>query len=532
MFIEKFSSESPSVIALGNFDGLHSGHRLVLKKTLDEAEKKGFTPLVLLFDEHPKKLLSGNRPPMLMTDEMKEEKLKSEGFKLVKVSFGKTKDLTPYDFLKLIQKELNVCEICCGYNYRYGKNASGNVETLENDCRELGIELFVSEEMDFENEPVSSTRIRKAIEDGDMEKANGMLGREFSYCFEVVSGDRRGRLLGFPTINQFFPEDFVRPLSGVYASKVNINGKWYPAVTNIGIRPTIGTDSFRSETCILGFSGDLYGQFIEVFLLKHTRPEQKFEDLDELSARIKKDAETAEEVFNRKEASLKMTEKLNVKAVFFDFDDTLQSRKGAYRIYCENFLTKYFPSISGEEREKKLDEMEEYVDGGYKDREVYFPEIIELWGWDNHPPMQELYDSFNYDYGKNVDMLPGAIDVLKEIKNRGYILGAITNGVSSLQNLKLDTAGIRDLFDVVVVSGDIGIYKPDRRIFDEAIRRAGVKNEESLFVGDHPVNDIQGALGADMQAIRMNYGDFKGKGLGQKGVAAEIEDIRQVLEFV
>ena len=225
-------------------------------------------------------------------------------------------------------------------------------------------------------------------------------------------------------------------------------------------------------------------------------------------------------------------EKLQVKAVFFDFDDTLQSRKGAYRLYCEHFLSKYFPDISEEERLVKLDEMEEHVDGGYKDREVYFPEMIELWKWENHPPLQELYDSFNYDFGKFIVMLDGAVDVLKTLKERGYIVGAITNGVSSLQNIKLDTAGIRDLFDVVVVSGDIGIYKPDRRIFDEAIRRAGVKNEEALFVGDHPINDIEGALGADMKAIRMNYGDFKGKGLGNKGVTAEIESIREVLDYL
>lgn len=224
--------------------------------------------------------------------------------------------------------------------------------------------------------------------------------------------------------------------------------------------------------------------------------------------------------------------KLNVKAIFFDFDDTLQSRKGAYRLYCESFLSKYFPNISEEERTKKLDEMEEHVDGGYKDREVYFPEMIDLWNWENHPPMQELYDSFNYDFGKHIVMLDGAVEVLKEIKNRGYILGCITNGVSSLQNIKLDTAGIRDLFDVVVVSGDIGIYKPDRRIFDYAIQLAGVKNEESLYVGDHPINDIQGALGANMQAVRMNYGDFKGKGLGAKGVACEIEKITQLLDLI
>ena len=223
--------------------------------------------------------------------------------------------------------------------------------------------------------------------------------------------------------------------------------------------------------------------------------------------------------------------KLPIKAVFFDFDDTLQSRKGAYRLYCEAFLDKYFPDISNAERAKKLDEMEAHVDGGYKDREVYFPEMIELWHWQNHPPLQELYDSFNLDFGKYIVLLPGAVETLRELKRRGYILGAVTNGVSSLQNIKLDTAGIRDLFDVVVVSGDIGIYKPDRRIFDEACRRAGVKNEEALFVGDHPVNDIDGALGAGMPAIRMNYGDFHNKGLGKKTVA-EIEDIRQVLDFV
>ena len=223
--------------------------------------------------------------------------------------------------------------------------------------------------------------------------------------------------------------------------------------------------------------------------------------------------------------------KLPIKAVFFDFDDTLQSRKGAYRLYCEAFLDKYFPDISSAERAKKLDEMEEHVDGGYKDREVYFPEMIELWHWKNHPPLPELYDSFNLDFGKYIVLLPGAVETLQTLKRRGYILGAVTNGVSSLQNIKLDTAGIRDLFDVVVVSGDIGIYKPDRRIFDEACRRAGVKNEEALFVGDHPVNDIDGALGAGMPAIRMNYGDFQNKGLGKQTVA-EIEDIRQVLDFV
>ena len=225
-------------------------------------------------------------------------------------------------------------------------------------------------------------------------------------------------------------------------------------------------------------------------------------------------------------------DKLNVKAVFFDFDDTLQSRKRAYRLYCQDFLDIYFPDDDEVERENKLYEMEALVDGGYKDREVYFPELIELWQWEDHPPMQELYDSFNYDYGKRVAMLPGAVETIEELKRRGYILGMITNGVSSLQNAKLDTAGIRDLFDVCVVSGDIGIYKPKRGIFDEAVFRAGVNPEEAVYIGDHPKNDIQGALGAGMNVIRMNYGDFYGKGLNIQGVFATVKRIPDVLQFL
>ena len=225
-------------------------------------------------------------------------------------------------------------------------------------------------------------------------------------------------------------------------------------------------------------------------------------------------------------------DKLNVKAVFFDFDDTLQSRKAAYRLYCERFLDRYFPRDDREERKNKLYEMEALVDGGYKDREVYFPELIRLWKWKNHPPLQELCDSFNNEYGKRVVMLNGAVETVKELKRRGYILGMITNGVSTLQNMKLDTAGIRGLFDVCVVSGDIGIYKPEPGIFEEALRLAGVDAGEAVYIGDHPVNDVEGALGAGMNVIRMNYGDFRGKGLDKEGVFATVETVPAVLEML
>ena len=217
------------------------------------------------------------------------------------------------------------------------------------------------------------------------------------------------------------------------------------------------------------------------------------------------------------------------KAVFFDFDDTLQSRAGAYRMYCEDFLDRYFPGLSDEEKVRKMDEMEEHVDGGYKSREEYWPEMIDLWGWKDAPELSVLTDDFNSRFGLKVDLLPDSVDVIKQLKQRGYILGMITNGNSKLQNTKLDTAGIRGLFDVVVVSDDIGIWKPEAGIFEYAMNKVGVTAEQSVYVGDHPVNDIQGALNARMQPVWMNYGSFAGQ--ATEGVPG-IENIRELLDML
>lgn len=215
-----------------------------------------------------------------------------------------------------------------------------------------------------------------------------------------------------------------------------------------------------------------------------------------------------------------------VTAVFFDFDDTLQSRAGAFKLYCSDFLSRYFPEVTGDEKEKKMDEMEEHVDGGYKSREEYWPEMIELWGWENPPELEVLVKDFNENFGKRVVMREGSVEMLKELKNRGYKLGMITNGNSLLQNTKLDTAGIRELFDMSVVSDDIGIWKPDKRIFEYGMEKLGVSKEQSLYVGDHPVNDIQGALGAGMNVLWMNYGSFEGQ------ATEGVEGIRECYELL
>ena len=155
--------------------------------------------------------------------------------------------------------------------------------------------------------------------------------------------------------------------------------------------------------------------------------------------------------------------------------------------------------------------------------------MIDLWGWKDAPELSVLTDDVNSRVGLKVDMLPDSVDVIKQLKQRGYILGMITNGNSKLQNTKLDTAGIRGLFDVVVVSDDIGIWKPEAGIFEYAMNKVGVTAEQSVYVGDHPVNDIQGALNARMQPVWMNYGSFAGQ--ATEGVPS-IENIRELLDML
>lgn len=218
-----------------------------------------------------------------------------------------------------------------------------------------------------------------------------------------------------------------------------------------------------------------------------------------------------------------------IRAVLFDFDDTLQDREAAYRSYCAAFLAEFFPGLPAAEQARRVDEMEARIEGGYRRREEYFPELIALWGWADHPPVEELCRHFIERYGEHVALFPDAVPTAERLRARGYLLGVVSNGPSILQNKKLDTAGIRDLFDVIAVSGDYGVHKPDRRLFDIAAQKLGVPNEACLFVGDHPVNDIQGALGAGMHAVWMNYGSFAGQ--RTEGVP-EITRVSQALDLL
>lgn len=289
-----------TAVALGTFDGLHKGHMSVINNAVVR-KNDGLTPVIMLFSEHPLKVLTGSAPKEIFTGSIKKREIEKTGCVPFVVPFEKIHTMSPDEFFTdILMRELNAGFVSCGFNFKFGRNGAGNTEILSKLCSDNGIALSVAEEIDYKGECVSSTRIRKAITDGNIEDANGMLGRYFSYDFTVVEGDKRGgKVLGFPTINQFFPDDFIVPRFGVYASAAYVDGKIYPAMTNIGVRPTIGHSKPRSETSILGFSGDLYGTNTEVCLLSYLRREIRFETLNELSEQMKRDSEKSIEIFKK-----------------------------------------------------------------------------------------------------------------------------------------------------------------------------------------------------------------------------------------
>lgn len=289
-----------TAVALGYFDGIHLGHQAVLDKALLYAKQEKLVPVIMLFDVHPRKIIKGKTPPMLKSVGKKRELLLEKGFTVVDLSFTETMNYSPNEFIERILIDgLNAKVVSCGFDYHYGKDGKGDTESLHVELERRGIKVIEEPAIQLWGEKVSSTAIRKYISDGEIDKANAMLGRHFSYDFTVRRGDGLGRVLGFPTINQCFPEDHVVPRYGVYASKVIVDGKWYPAVTNVGVRPTVSADNMRSETCILDFSGDLYGKNVEVFLIKYMREEVKFPSLEELSRQIEKDIIKAREIYDR-----------------------------------------------------------------------------------------------------------------------------------------------------------------------------------------------------------------------------------------
>ena len=289
--------EGELAAALGSFDGLHLGHRQVIGNTLSAP---GLRPAVITFQQNPSVSLQKKPVPLLTTNEQKLALLEEMGVEVVYLlSFDRIRDMEPEDFVEALYRVCRVRALSCGFNFRFGKNGRGDAGLLKELCREKGIELSVTPPVSVAGETVSSTRIRACLEQGDVQQAGQLLGRPFGYDFEVTHGRQLGRTWGTPTINQPFPAGYVLPRFGVYASLVEVEGQKYYGVTNIGVKPTVGSDCALSETWIPEFSGDLYGKKVPVELLDFIRPERKFDSLDQLKNEILENGVLARKIAER-----------------------------------------------------------------------------------------------------------------------------------------------------------------------------------------------------------------------------------------
>lgn len=272
-----------TAVLLGTFDGLHAGHRAVI------AAAQGYNRVACTFRVPPKTAFSQEKN-MLMLPEDRLELLKSLGAdRVLMAEFGDIKDMSPQAYFDFLLSQYSPSLVACGFDYRFGKNASGDTALLAELCKNAGVSFTCCPQVLSNGEGVSSTLIRKLVAAGEFSRANEFLYRDFSFTAPVLGGDRRGRTIGFPTINQDYPDLLVKPRFGVYESLVEWDGICLKGVTNIGMRPTFKKDRVTCETHIPDFSGDLYGKKIKLVPKRFIRAEQRFNSLAELKSAIQGD---------------------------------------------------------------------------------------------------------------------------------------------------------------------------------------------------------------------------------------------------
>ena len=290
-----------TAVALGFFDGVHRGHRRVIEKAVEMAAGR-LTPAVFTFTMQKTGPAKKQNAGEITTLEQKIRILQSMGvLKIYAPDFLDFCGLSGEAFVQqILKEEMDAAAVCCGKDFRFGKGASCGAADLRRFCKAEGMECAVLDEVMDEGKAVSSTRVRQAIADGEMEKAAELLGRRYCLDFLVEHGKALGRKLQFPTINQPIPPEMVLPRFGVYATMAVVEGKIYAGVTNVGVRPTVEKGMApRAETYLIGFSGDLYGRAVPVQFLSFLRPEQKFHSVEALREQIGRDAVKAAQIVKK-----------------------------------------------------------------------------------------------------------------------------------------------------------------------------------------------------------------------------------------
>jgi riboflavin kinase/FMN adenylyltransferase len=289
------------VLTIGNFDGVHRGHLALFDKVKERAGAVGGQSAVMTFEPHPIRIMKpGNGPLLITPTKQKMELIGKAGIDvLLCIPFTREfASISARDFVKTVLVDtIGIKELVVGYDYTFGRNREGNIPLLREMGEEIGFVVHLLEPIHIEDTLVSSTSIRKLIQEGKLSDAKRLLGRDYQVQGTVVKGrDRGGRLLGYPTAN-LKPEEELLPKTGVYAVIVIIDEEQYNGVTNVGYNPTFGDKALSVETHVLDYSGDLVGKSIKINFLSRLRDEKSFRHVQELIDQIGKDIEKARTLF-------------------------------------------------------------------------------------------------------------------------------------------------------------------------------------------------------------------------------------------
>lgn len=300
--IQKPQNAGERVVALGTFDGVHRGHRALLLTAKQLADELNVPLRVCTFNRHPLEILRPDNPPvMLSTIPEKASQLFSAGVDETElIPFDRSvADLEPEQFLERMHSMIKVRGIVAGWNYSFGKNGRGNADLLREDGKKHGYKVIIVPPTTLEDGTViSSSLVRRSLQDGDMQKVSELLGYTYSLTGTVAQGKHQGHKLGFPTANIEPWKRKALPKFGVYTGMLETDTEMLPAVVNIGIQPTIPSGKVTVEAHILTESPELYGQKVRLSLLKMLRPEKRFDSVEELTRQIEQDREEALRLFH------------------------------------------------------------------------------------------------------------------------------------------------------------------------------------------------------------------------------------------
>jgi riboflavin kinase/FMN adenylyltransferase len=297
-----FKNQYPNVIiALGTFDGVHVGHQEIISRSVEVARQVNGTSVVFTFSNHPLSVIAPERCPLqIVTQDDKASLIQELGVDvLLNIPFTpEFLQLSAVQFIQLLLENLNPKHILVGPNYFFGYKRGGTPKILQQAGLEYGFKVEINQTVNVDNSMVSSTLIRKMIAAGNVCQASRLLGRPVSIKGTVIHGEKRGRLLGYPTINIKFTKGLICPPKGVYAVQLKINEIQYNGIANIGTNPTFNDVGRRIEVHILNFTGNLYGQLVAIHFLKHIRGEFIFSSPEELKLQINEDIKMAQKYYS------------------------------------------------------------------------------------------------------------------------------------------------------------------------------------------------------------------------------------------